>query len=62
MLPPKDISDEYGKKVQSIYETLLNNARQNQQLASLRDWLLPMLMNGQISFVKNLKNLAFMNI
>ena len=25
------------------------NQIENQQLASLRDWLLPMLMNGQVS-------------
>lgn len=27
----------------------LENFKENQQLASLRDWLLPMLMNGQVS-------------
>jgi len=26
-----------------------NNTYQNQQLTKLRDWLLPMLMNGQIT-------------
>ena len=26
-----------------------NNLKENQELASLRDWLLPMLMNGQVS-------------
>ena len=25
-----------------------NNHKQNQQLTELRDWLLPMLMNGQV--------------
>lgn len=25
------------------------NLKENQQLASLRDWLLPMLMNGQVT-------------
>ena len=25
------------------------NLKENQELASLRDWLLPMLMNGQVS-------------
>ena len=30
--------------------TIYNNcAFQNQQLSSLRDWLLPMLMNGQVT-------------
>ncbi|HLP56627.1 MAG TPA: restriction endonuclease subunit S [Fluviicola sp.] len=28
---------------------ILTNKKQNQELASLRDWLLPMLMNGQVT-------------
>lgn len=32
-----------------MYQKIINGAFQNQQLASLRDWLLPMLMNGQVS-------------
>ncbi|WP_111612692.1 hypothetical protein [Algoriphagus yeomjeoni] len=28
---------------------IINNAKENQELASLRDWLLPMLMNGQVT-------------
>lgn len=31
------------------------NLKQNQELASLRDWLLPMLMNGQVT-VENDEN------
>lgn len=38
----------YNSKVGYIYEQIINNAFQNQQLAELRDWLLPMLMNGQV--------------
>lgn len=26
--------------------------KENQELASLRDWLLPLLMNGQVTFKK----------
>lgn len=33
-------------------EFIISNAKQNQQLASLRDWLLPMLMNGQVKISK----------
>jgi type I restriction enzyme S subunit len=32
----------------SILERLVSNRNQNQQLSELRDWLLPMLMNGQV--------------
>lgn len=38
----------YNSKVGCIYEQIINNSFQNKQLAELRDWLLPMLMNGQI--------------
>lgn len=42
----------------SIFDSILNklttNKVQNQELANLRDWLLPMLMNGQVSV--NLKD------
>jgi len=31
-----------------IYNKIRNNDYQTEQLASLRDWLLPMLMNGQV--------------
>jgi len=29
-------------------QKIANNEQENQQLSSLRDWLLPMLMNGQV--------------
>ncbi|MBK6506125.1 MAG: restriction endonuclease subunit S [Ignavibacteria bacterium] len=40
----------YNSIVKPIYEMIINNAFQNQQLSHLRDWLLPMLMNGQVGF------------
>ncbi|MGB3947829.1 MAG: restriction endonuclease subunit S [Bacteroidia bacterium] len=46
--PPKNILDSFCSQADSIRKTLINNIEQNQQLASLRDWLLPMLMNGQV--------------
>jgi type I restriction enzyme S subunit len=33
----------------SMLSKIISNRIQNQELASLRDWLLPMLMNGQVS-------------
>jgi len=33
-----------------ICNTICHNVMENNQLASLRDWLLPMLMNGQVTF------------
>jgi type I restriction enzyme S subunit len=39
----------YGEMVDSLLQAQLNNQKQNQELATLRDWLLPMLMNGQVT-------------
>jgi type I restriction enzyme, S subunit len=39
----------YNSIVSPLYSQIKNNLKQNQELASLRDWLLPMLMNGQVS-------------
>ncbi len=48
-VPPKEIIDEFGRFVISGNIKISNNLKENQELASLRDWLLPMLMNGQVS-------------
>lgn len=47
-LPPETRLQSYSEKVDSSMLMILLNKKQNQQLASLRDWLLPMLMNGQV--------------
>ena len=39
----------YISKTNPIYLKLNNIKKQNQQLSELRDWLLPMLMNGQVT-------------
>jgi hypothetical protein len=51
VLPPKEIVDQYYKVVQHLEEKKQSNLQQNQELAQLRDWLLPMLMNGQLKVV-----------
>jgi type I restriction enzyme S subunit len=43
-----DILEEYYSKVGSSYELIMNNSMENKNLLELRDWLLPMLMNGQV--------------
>ena len=39
--------EEYTKRVTPMFLTIAQNYRENERLKSLRDWLLPMLMNGQ---------------
>ena len=48
VLPNKDISNEYSRLVTKIFEEQDDLEQQNQQRAQLRDFLLPMLMNGQV--------------
>lgn len=46
--PTQKQLQDYDKVVENFNETILNNHKQNQQLTELRDFLLPMLMNGQV--------------
>ncbi len=46
--PSDDLLDKFEKIVSSYEKKKQLNLRQNQELASLRDWLLPMLINGQV--------------
>ncbi|MFM6530720.1 MAG: restriction endonuclease subunit S, partial [Dolichospermum sp.] len=48
-LPSNTVVDFYTKKVNSIFKQQDILEQENQQLTQLRDWLLPMLMNGQIT-------------
>ena len=47
--PIQNIKEIYYGKVKFLYEKIDTNIQQIQYLQSLRDWLLPMLINGQIS-------------
>jgi len=47
--PELNVLRSYDEKVSSFNKTILNNHRQNNELQRLRDWLLPMLMNGQVT-------------
>lgn len=47
--PKDDILKKYNQSVFKYNQIILNNHKQNQQLSELRDWLLPMLMNGQVT-------------
>ncbi len=47
--PPKKLMELFYEKAKPIHAQIQKNLQQNQKLADLRDWLLPMLMNGQVS-------------
>ena len=47
-LPDSKLMEVFYEKVHPIHSQIQKNLEQNQKLAELRDWLLPMLMNGQV--------------
>jgi len=49
LVPAKELQQSFEEKVIPIYQKIRINEKQNQELAQLRDWLLPMLMNGQVT-------------
>jgi len=51
IIPHDEVLEKYHLKTKSIYQKIYNNQTENQKLAELRDWLLPMLMNGQVKVV-----------
>ena len=46
-VPEKMELEAFNRQVMPMLDIISENTRENQQLTSLRDWLLPMLMNGQ---------------
>ena len=47
-LPEDSVFDKFHTLVNSAYLTVNSNIKQSHTLNKLRDWLLPMLMNGQV--------------
>ena len=49
VLPQKELVKEYADLANKIYKQVIFNELQNQELTNTRDYLLPLLMNGQVS-------------
>ncbi len=47
--PLKENLKHFTQLIEPSVKNILINSKQNQQLTNLRDWLLPMLMNGQVT-------------
>ena len=47
VIPPDEVLSLYHERAKGIYTQMSKNICENQELIRLRDWLLPMLMNGQ---------------
>ncbi len=50
-IPPKELTLELEKTIAPIFKKKVMNEIENQKLSELRDWLLPMLMNGQVNVI-----------
>ena len=48
VLPPADLIKKFDAFCQSVFDTIFANGLENEQLASVRDNLLPQLMTGTI--------------
>ncbi len=48
VVPENKIVDKFYNLMEDINNKKQNNLAENQKLTELRDWLLPMLMNGQV--------------
>ena len=53
VIPLRDQLLEFENMVTSFFEKIACNHQQNQELTQLRDWLQPMLMNGQVTVGTN---------
>ena len=49
IIPPEHVLNEFEEKVGSFVELQKNLATETIELIKLRDWLLPMLINGQLT-------------
>ena len=47
--PEKDLVQKFNDHVDTIFKKIGSNQKENWKLIELRDWLLPMLMNGQVT-------------
>lgn len=47
--PPTELLTEYDRVVLRYNQMIFTRSMENQHLTQLRDWLLPMLMNGQVT-------------
>ncbi len=49
LIPSDDYINLFHNQIKPMFDNIRTNKKQNQKLSALRDWLLPMLMNGQVT-------------
>ncbi len=50
-IPTCDVIQKFSTVTEPMFSKIAVNTRENHQLTQLRDWLLPLLMNGQVTVV-----------
>ena len=60
VVPAEKIVDQFYVLMENVQEKKQTALAENQQLSNLRDWLLPMLMNGQVTVGKPYEQVAEM--
>lgn len=50
IIPDVNLIKKYNHKIEKLFDVIQENLLENAELSSLRDFLLPLLMNGQIGF------------
>jgi len=48
-VPPESLAKQFSKVIEPIQQKKQKSLKENSELEKLRDWLLPMLMNGQVT-------------
>lgn len=56
VVPKKEILDLFHRRTEPMYAQISKNICENQRLNMLRDWLLPMLMNGQVKVIDSMED------
>lgn len=59
LVPSQVVLNQFHTVTRDIYEHMGANIVENKKLVSLRDWLLPMLMNGQATISSESTKLSF---
>lgn len=55
-IPPENLIIDFEKALKPFFEKMTINSIENDNLAAYRDWLLPMLMNGQVTVTSSSKS------
>ena len=58
--PDENTIKRFNEKMNPIFESIYSNSKQNQELIKLRDFLLPLLMNGQVKVKSEVKEQLLM--